>query len=66
MKLFIDKDKSNIKPSLNGFFLEIETDGPIEFIGGDGNEYCHFDEDEEGIGPAPTRPFVVAQHQKED
>ena len=30
MTLFIDKSKCKINDSLNGFFLEVETDEPIE------------------------------------
>lgn len=59
MKLFIEKDKCKITESLNGRFLEIETDYEIEFIGGDGGDYLLYDEDLEGIGPAPQKPFVV-------
>lgn len=58
MKLYIEKSKCKIADSINGFFLEIETDEPIEFTGCDGNDYYLFDEDDEGIGPAPTSPFV--------
>ena len=59
MTLFIDKSKCKINDSLNGFFLEVETDEPIEFTGGDGNDYFLIDENDEGIGLAPWRPFVV-------
>lgn len=59
MKLILDKSKCKITETLNGFFLEIETIEPIEFIGGDGGNYILFDEDEEGIGPAPQEPFVI-------
>lgn len=66
MKLFIEKDKCKITESLNGRFLEIETDFEIEFLGGDGHDYILFDEDEEGIGPAPWKPFVVELPKQED
>ena len=66
MKLFLEKDKCKISESLNGFFLEVETDGPIEFTGGDGHNYLLFDEDEEGIGPAPWTPFVVEKPKQND
>ena len=59
MKLYLEKDKCKITESLNGFVLEVETDGPLEFTGGDGHDYILFDEDEEGIGPAPCEPFIV-------
>ena len=59
MKLYIEKDKCKFGESVNGLVMEIETDGPIEFTGGDGHDYLLFDEDEEGIGPAPWEPFVV-------
>ena len=59
MTLYIEKSKCRIKDSLNCQFLEIETDEPIEFTGGDGNDYILFDEDDEGIGPAPWKPFVA-------
>ena len=59
MKLYFEKDKCKLTESVNGFVLEIETYGPIEFMGGDGHDYLLFDEDEEGIGPAPWKPFIV-------
>lgn len=59
MRLYFEKAKCKINESLNGFFVEIETDGPIEFTGGDGHDYILWDEDEEGIGPAPWEPFVT-------
>lgn len=65
MKLFIEKDKCKISESLNGCFLEIETDYEIEFICGDGGDYILFDEDPEGIGPAPWKPFVVELPKKD-
>lgn len=65
MKLFIEKDKCKITESLNGRFLEIETDYEIEFIGGDGGDYLLFDEDQEGIGPAPEKPFVVELNRRQ-
>jgi len=58
MKLYLEKSKCRITDSINGFFLEVETDDVVEFTGGDGNDYLLFDEDDEGIGPAPTQPFV--------
>lgn len=66
MKLFIEKDKCKIAESLNGMFLEIETDFEIEFIGRDGGDYILFDEDDEGICPAPRKPFVVELSKKEE
>lgn len=65
MKLFIEKDKCKITESLNGRFLEIDTDDEIEFIGGDGGDYLLFDEDPEGIGPAPWKPFVVELNRRQ-
>lgn len=59
MKLFLEKSKCKFSESINGFLVEVETLGPIEFTGGDGGDYLLFDEDEEGIGPAPWKPFVV-------
>jgi len=59
MKLFLEKSKCKFTESINGFFLEVETDDVVEFTGGDGHDYLLFDEDEEGIGPAPWKPFVV-------
>ena len=64
MKLYFEKSKCKINDSLNGFFLEIETIEPIEFTGGDGGEYILFDEDEEGIGPAPWKPFIIDKPKK--
>ena len=64
MKLLLEKDKCKFSESINGFYLEIETDFPVEFIGGDGNDYILFDEDEEGIGPAPQQPFVIKMNTK--
>ena len=43
----------------------IETDYEIEFICGDGGDYILFDEDPEGIGPAPWKPFVVELPKKD-
>lgn len=62
MKLYFEKAKCKITESLNGFFLEIETDDEVEFTGGNGHNYILFDEDEDGIGPAPDTPFVVEDH----
>ena len=59
MKLYFEKAKCKITESLNGFFLEIETDDEVEFTGGNGRNYILFDENDEGIGPAPDTPFVV-------
>ncbi len=59
MKLYLEKAKCKITESINGFFLEVETNDEVEFTGGDGHDYILFDEDEEGIGPAPWKPFVV-------
>lgn len=59
MKLYFEKAKCKITESLNSFFLEIETDDEVEFTGGNGRNYILFDEDDEGIGPAPDTPFVV-------
>lgn len=64
MKLFIEKSKCRISESLNGFFIEVETDDPIDFIGGNGNNYILFDEDEEGIGPSPLSPFILEDKQE--
>lgn len=66
MKLYLDKSKCKFGESVNGFIVEVETDEPIEFTGGDGHDYILFDEDEEGIGPAPWKPFVVELPKKED
>lgn len=54
----------NPEKKINHF--EIETDFEIEFIGRDGGDYILFDEDDEGIGPAPWKPFVVELPKKED
>lgn len=59
MKFYFDKSKCKISDSINGFVLEVETDDVVEFTGGDGHDYLLFDEDEEGIGPAPWKPFVI-------
>ena len=59
MKLYLDKSRCKFSESVNGFILEVETDGEVEFTGGDGHDYILFDENEEGIGPAPWKPFVI-------
>ena len=59
MILFLNKSKCEISESLNGEYLLVKSIDPIEFTGGDGNEYILYDECEEGIGPAPKDPFVV-------
>jgi len=59
MKFYFDKSKCTFSDSLNGFVLEVETRDEVEFTGGDGNDYILFDEDDEGIGPAPWKPFVI-------
>ena len=59
MKFFFEKSKCKFTESINGFVLEVETNDEVEFTGGDGHDYILFDENEEGIGPAPWQPFVV-------
>lgn len=66
MKLYFEKAKCKITDSINGFVLEVETNDAVEFTGGDGHDYILFDEDEEGIGPAPWKPFVVELPKKEE
>lgn len=61
MKLLLDKSKCKFTESVNGFILEVETIDPVEFIGGNGRNYILYDENEEGIGPAPDEPFVVPE-----
>lgn len=64
MKLYIDKTKSKITESLNGFSLEVDTAEPIVFTGSDGKEYMLYGECEEGLGAEIDKPFIVEFSEK--
>ena len=50
MKLIIEKDKAEIRESINGRCLEIEL-SELEFIGAEGGLYRLLDEDGDAVAP---------------
>lgn len=61
MKLIIEKDKAEIRESINGRCLEVELP-ELEFIGAEGGLYKLLDEDGDAVAPDGTpypHPIVV-------
>ena len=61
MKLIIEKDKAEIRESINGRCLEIEL-SELDFIGAEGGLYRLLDENGDAVDPDGTpspNPIVV-------